>query len=216
MNRIALVSMNNSLQDNLKNYLSKENYLVCSILPDQLDECSGNIIIIDFMTYPEFLSTNIKKDFFLKTVPVIGILDDMLISKISSDFGIDDFVFNGFNSAELKLRIKFLLWKHYGISSDEVIQIGSLIINTAQHKVLVNLEKIDLTYMEFKLLQFLATNKNRVFSRNHILERVWGFDYYGGTRTVDVHVRRLRSKLGLECGRHIDTVRNVGYKFIDI
>ena len=85
-------------------------------------------------------------------------------------------------------------------------------INFATYQVHVDNEPIDLTYMEYELLKFLATHRGRVFTRQTLLSRVWGYDYFGGTRTVDVHVRRLRAKLG-EHANVIQTVRNVGYKF---
>ena len=123
------------------------------------------------------------------------------------------FILETVSSEEFILRIKLLMLRIYGINTEDNIQIHGLTIDLAQHKVLVDFKQIDITYMEFKLLQFFATNQNRAFSRNYILEMVWGYDYYGGTRTVDVHVRRLRSKLGNKYGQYIQTVRNVGYKF---
>jgi DNA-binding response OmpR family regulator len=213
MNRIAIVSYNDTLKDQLKSHLSDDNYLVSYPSLEEVNEGSGNIIFFDYTSIDEIFGKNLKSEYDVKTVPVVAILNQATLTKIGLSAGIDDFIFDNIEARELSLRIKLTLWKYYGINTEDIIQIQGLIIDLAQHKVLVNYEPIDLTYMEFKLLQFLASNKNRVFSRNHILERVWGYDYYGGARTVDVHVRRLRTKLGPNYGLAIETVRNVGYKF---
>jgi DNA-binding response OmpR family regulator len=213
MNRIAIISENIELKERLKEYLAGENYIISFPSLDEVNEGSGNIIIFDLPSLEDLSGLNLKHEFDIKTVPVIAVLNNAMLPGISISTGIDDFILDDISAKALILRLKLTLWKHYGINTEDVIQIHNLIIDLAQHKVLVNYNSVDLTYMEFKLLQFLVSNKNRVFSRNHILERVWGYDYYGGARTVDVHVRRLRSKLGPKYGLAIETVRNVGYKF---
>lgn len=212
MNRIAIISQNNALKERFKSYLSPENYLISFPLTEEINEGIADLILLDLSTILEARNKNIKKEFFIQSIPIIVIVNEQTLFKFDIMSGADDFVLESISKEELTVRIKFLLCRIYGINTEDIIQIQGLIIDLAQHKVLINYQPIDLTYMEFKLLQFFATNKNRVFSRNHILERVWGYDYYGGTRTVDVHVRRLRSKLG-KYGYFIDTVRNVGYKF---
>ncbi|MFA5148449.1 MAG: winged helix-turn-helix domain-containing protein, partial [Candidatus Omnitrophota bacterium] len=96
----------------------------------------------------------------------------------------------------------------------DTIKAGDLLIDVSRYEVTVNGGKIELTFKEYELLKFLASNKGRVYSRDQLLDKIWGYDYYGGTRTVDVHIRRLRSKI--EDRRHtfIETIRNIGYKFI--
>jgi two-component system, OmpR family, alkaline phosphatase synthesis response regulator PhoP len=124
----------------------------------------------------------------------------------------DDFLVVPYQLAELDARLRHMLWRAKQGEQSDILNLGPLIINFATYQVHVDAEPIDLTYMEYELLKFLATHRGRVFTRQTLLSRVWGYDYFGGTRTVDVHVRRLRAKLG-EHANVIQTVRNVGYKF---
>ncbi len=101
------------------------------------------------------------------------------------------------------------------VTADDVLNIDNLEINLATYQVTLDGEPIDLTLMEYSLLSFLATHPNRAYSREVLLHRVWGFEYCGGTRTVDVHIRRIRSKVGPQIAAHITTVRGVGYLFKD-
>ena len=124
----------------------------------------------------------------------------------------DDFLVAPYQLAELDARLRHLLWRAKQGAQSDLLNLGPLVINFATYQVHVDSEPVDLTYMEYELLKFLATHRGRVFTRQTLLSRVWGYDYFGGTRTVDVHVRRLRAKLG-EHANVIQTVRNVGYKF---
>lgn len=124
----------------------------------------------------------------------------------------DDFLVVPYQLAELDARLRHLLWRSKQGEQSDILNLGPLVINFATYQVHVDSDPIDLTYMEYELLKFLATHRGRVFTRQTLLSRVWGYDYFGGTRTVDVHVRRLRAKLG-EHANVIQTVRNVGYKF---
>jgi DNA-binding response OmpR family regulator len=114
---------------------------------------------------------------------------------------------------ELRARIARARRRLKGVADDDAVRIGTLEINLATYQVAVDGRPVDFTYMEYELLKFLATHPGRVFSREALLSRVWGFDYYGGARTVDVHVRRVRAKLGTEHAGRIKTVRSVGYRF---
>jgi DNA-binding response OmpR family regulator len=114
---------------------------------------------------------------------------------------------------ELRARIARARRRLKGVADDDAVRVGTLEINLATYQVAVDGRPIDFTYMEYELLKFLATHPGRVFSREALLSRVWGFDYYGGARTVDVHVRRVRAKLGTEHAGRIKTVRSVGYRF---
>jgi DNA-binding response OmpR family regulator len=114
---------------------------------------------------------------------------------------------------ELRARIARARRRLKGVTDDDAVRVGTLEINLATYQVSVGGRPIDFTYMEYELLKFLATHPGRVFSREALLSRVWGFDYYGGARTVDVHVRRVRAKLGSEHAGRIKTVRSVGYRF---
>jgi DNA-binding response OmpR family regulator len=114
---------------------------------------------------------------------------------------------------ELEARIARARGRVHGVQPDEIVRVGSLELNLATYQVTIDAEPVDFTYMEYELLKFLVTHPGRVFTRESLLSRVWGYDYFGGARTVDVHVRRVRAKLGLEHAARIKTVRSVGYRF---
>lgn len=136
------------------------------------------------------------------------------LAAIDFSQGFDDFILAPIVPAELYARIRQLDWKAAAFGSDEVIKIGELVIDIAGHEVHLSGRRIEFTHQEFELLRFLADNRGRVYSREQLLQTVWGYAYVGGTRTVDIHVRRLRAKLGTSSnGGFIATVRNVGYKF---
>jgi DNA-binding response OmpR family regulator len=123
----------------------------------------------------------------------------------------DDFVHRDCSEQELRLRLAMLLSRR-GETGEAVVRLGPVSINVETYQVTVGSSPLDLTFKEFELLRFLAQNPGRVFSRARLLREVWGYDFYGGTRTVDVHVRRLRAKLGPEHEHLIETVRGVGYR----
>jgi two-component system, OmpR family, alkaline phosphatase synthesis response regulator PhoP len=125
----------------------------------------------------------------------------------------DDFVVTPFRPGELEARLKHLFWRTGTGTRPELIEYGALVLNLETYQAAVTGEPLDLTYMEYELLKFLATHPGKVFTRETLLSRVWGYEYYGGARTVDVHVRRLRAKLGEEHANLIQTVRSVGYRF---
>ncbi len=125
----------------------------------------------------------------------------------------DDFILTPFRHQELEARLKHLFWSHGVDSRGEVLTHSDLILNLETYQAAVNGRPLDLTYMEYELLKFLVSHPGKVFSRETLLSRVWGYDYFGGARTVDVHIRRLRSKLGEEHAGLIQTIRSVGYSF---
>lgn len=118
-----------------------------------------------------------------------------------------------FTAAEFQTRIARARRAVHGVDHGDVISVGALEINFATYQVAIAGQPVDFTYMEYELLKFLVTHPGRVFSREALLSRVWGYDYFGGARTVDVHVRRLRAKLGQELAARIKTVRSVGYRW---
>jgi two-component system, OmpR family, alkaline phosphatase synthesis response regulator PhoP len=127
----------------------------------------------------------------------------------------DDFITAPVNVHELALRIhKVLSFKKKTTHIEDIMNFGDIVIDTAQAEVTVDGNNVPLTFKEYELLKFLAKHKGRVYSREALLNEVWGFDYYGGDRTVDVHIRRLRGKIEATGHTFIDTVRNIGYKFI--
>ncbi|MFH0846796.1 MAG: response regulator transcription factor [Chloroflexota bacterium] len=144
---------------------------------------------------------------------VMALLGDESLS-VAEGLKVDDFVVAPVNTREFALRIKRLLHLDGRVASSEVLKAGSLVLDLARCEVLLDKERLDLTYREYALLKFFMANKSRVFTREALLNKVWGFDYYGGDRTVDVHIRRLRSKIEKN-ESFIETVRNIGYRFRD-
>jgi len=151
-------------------------------------------------------------------VPVLLVVTEGGLAVVAHDWGMDDVVLHTCGPAELDARIRLAIGR---LAADQehdpashVIQRGEVVVDDATYTARISGRPLDLTYKEFELLKFLAQHPGRVFSREQLLQEVWGYDYYGGTRTVDVHVRRLRAKLGPEHEHHIGTVRNVGYRFV--
>ena len=126
--------------------------------------------------------------------------------------GFDDFILRPLVPAELYGRLRQLDWKTATFGSDEVIKVDDLVIDMAGYEARLGARELDFTHQEFELLRFLAQHRGRVYTREQLLQKVWGYEYGGGTRTVDIHVRRIRAKLGTIAGGLVETVRNVGYK----
>jgi len=144
-------------------------------------------------------------------VPILVAVTVARLTALDYSIGFDDFVLVPIVPAELYARLRQLDWKSATFGSDEVLKIDALVIDIAGYEARIGGRRLELTHQEFELLRFLAQHRGRVFSREALLERAWGYRYAGGTRTVDIHVRRVRAKLG-EMGTLIETVRNVGYK----
>lgn len=122
-----------------------------------------------------------------------------------------DFMVRGGSSEELRARVRALLWPGEEATTQELVRIDDLTLNLATYQASVGGLPVDFAYLEYALFAFLVTHPDRAYSREVLLRRVWGSDYYGGSRTVDVHVRRVRSKIGPELSARLETVRNVGY-----
>jgi DNA-binding response OmpR family regulator len=146
--------------------------------------------------------------------PIVLVLDRYQLDELSFREDLfDDFVLAPVDVSELASRLRHRLRRAGHAGGASLVEQAGLVINLETYQASINGRTMDLTYMEYELLRFLATNPNRVFTRETLLNRVWGYEYYGGARTVDVHVRRLRAKLGEENAYLIQTVRSVGYKF---
>jgi DNA-binding response OmpR family regulator len=151
-------------------------------------------------------------------VPVIAVVTDGGWAAVSADWGADDLLLHtaGPGEVEARLRLAIARRAHAAAQLPDEIRSGGLIVNEATYSARMSGRTLDLTFKEFELLKFLAQHPGRVFTRAQLLQEVWGYDYFGGTRTVDVHVRRLRAKLGAENEALIGTVRNVGYRFVPV
>ena len=125
----------------------------------------------------------------------------------------DDFCLTPFHPVEVEARLRHLLFRGGAELRPEMVEHSGLMLNLETYQANIEGRPLDLTYMEYELLKFLAQNPGKVFTREMLLSRVWGYEYYGGARTVDVHIRRLRAKLGEEHANLIQTVRSVGYRF---
>jgi DNA-binding response OmpR family regulator len=178
----------------------------------EISKSNPDILLVS-STNPHLISEmidNIKETF---DIPIIIMLKPEAFSQVADYLIIaDDFVIVPIETRELDIRIKRLLRKRKTIGTEQ-IKCGDLIIDLATCEVTLSGRIISLTFKEYELLKFLVNNQGRVFSRDVLLDKVWGYDYYGGDRTVDVHVRRLRSKIEDANHSFIDTVRNMGYRF---
>ena len=145
---------------------------------------------------------------------IIAVAEPQHLPLIGAGVKVDDFVLSPIEESELRTRMSRLIWDRTGQGDGHLIRHGSLSIDLERYKVTVEGEVVDLTYKEYELLRFLSSNPGKPFTREALLNQVWGYDYYGGSRTVDVHVRRIRSKIETH-EPFIETVRNVGYRFVE-
>lgn len=185
---------------------------------DQLVKRLPDLVLVDLIQPPtgevwsvqQLLQT--ERDF--RTIPLLFQLPKGQEGALDVSQGLVDFILKPYSFSELLSRIRLILWRHRRISGKETVQHDNLLIDLERYEVTLNGQRIDLTFKEYELLKFLATNPGKVFTRDSLLNKVWGYEYYGGTRTVDVHVRRLRSKIEDSTHQFIETVRGVGYKFL--
>ncbi|WP_322750438.1 MULTISPECIES: response regulator transcription factor [unclassified Frankia] len=151
------------------------------------------------------------------TTPLLALVTEGGLAAVSADWGVDDVVLDSAGPAEVEARLRLAIGRVAaagGTAEAGVIRSGDLSVDETTYSAKLRGRPLELTFKEFELLKYLAQHPGRVFTRAQLLQEVWGYDYYGGTRTVDVHVRRLRAKLGPEHESMIGTVRHVGYKFV--
>lgn len=195
--------------------------LVCSINPENertFEKSNGrapDLVLMAFDGSPGsqkamHLAQTIKRD---SNLPVIVLLSREALLKLDPEVAVDDFVVEPWDANEIAARAKRILGKAKNGANHELIKCGNLTIDLAKYEVYVDGRQVELTFKEYELLRFLARNKGRVFTREALLNEVWGYEYYGGDRTVDVHITRLRSKLEDHSHTFIETVRNIGYRF---
>jgi DNA-binding response OmpR family regulator len=153
-----------------------------------------------------------KRDVPLEPLVVVVTADQLPDLELREDL-FDDFCLLPLRPAELRRRLEHLFWRTGAGTRPELVEYGDLVLNLETYQAAFGGKPLDLTYMEYELLKFLASHPGKVFTRETLLSRVWGYEYYGGARTVDVHIRRLRAKLGEEHANLIQTVRSVGYRF---
>ncbi len=156
--------------------------------------------------------SHLQKHHSANACPLLVVTDEMTALNLDFSVGISDFVIKPYSMREFEARLRLALWNDDRPADNQTVKVDDLVINMARYEVRVKGSVVELTLKEYELLKHLATHEARVFTRSDLLDSIWGYDYYGGMRTVDVHIRRLRSKLG-ESGKAITTVRGVGYKF---
>ena len=144
--------------------------------------------------------------------PLLLVLTEGGLTAVTAEWGVDDVILEGAGPAEVDARLRIAIGRQSREGASTTIRASGVVIDEASYSAKVHGRTLDLTFKEFELLRFLAAHPSRVFTREQLLSEVWGYDYFGGTRTVDVHVRRLRAKLG-DMESLIGTVRNVGYRF---
>ncbi len=188
-------SLDGILQQNLGRH--------CDLVLLEVDDASP-------VSRPDKLSEQIKEQ---TSLPVIALVSQNTLGRLDHSASLDDFIVIPCDVRELHLRISRLLQPSESQDEGELITCGRLAVNLAKCEVTLAGETIPLTYREYELLRFLMSYRGRVFNREELLNRVWGYDYYGGDRTVDVHIRRLRSKLDNPHQVFIETVRSIGYRF---
>lgn len=213
---IGLLSSNNELINDFTgnlDYLTIKTYKnVDSIRGDEFSLMAADADFFESPDMIQFYLSKIRKK--LQGTPVMLILRVSHLEHLNLEWFFDEFVLFPFRKGELKTRIKRLLWDRNLTEDENIMSIGNLKINLSEYSVYMNNQKLDFTYKEFELLRLLAQNRGVVFTRKDLLSKIWGIEYIGGTRTVDVHIRRLRGKLGDEFNTIIETVRNVGYRCI--
>lgn len=223
---IVLYSLNENIIDKIKKaFKSESGFWLSTSSPGSTGPDKGalkgkDLVIFDITT----LDTNDRKkikslsmdtvSFHRSGLAIIFILKpDQLRIIINNGMAADDFILSSQIEAELIPRINFLLLKMKILAPKDSLVVGDMILNFEKYELKVNGEIVVLTFKEFEMLKLLLQNQNKVFTRINILSTVWGYDYYGGSRTVDVHMRRLRTKIPPPYNNMLKTVRNVGYMF---
>ena len=198
--------------------LERANFSVAAITPERLaaDDIAParDVVILDFRDIPPAAFSILSQQYTETGVMLMAIVAAEQLDRISADLAIEDFIVAPVNAPELIRRIERALWRRHGIDSENFVRCGSLSIDLSNYRVTVDNDSLVMTFKEYELLRFLAMNAGRVFTREQLLNRVWGYDYFGGARTVDVHIRRIRSKIEIHGHAFIETVRNVGYRLV--
>ncbi|MDA8046613.1 MAG: response regulator transcription factor [Actinomycetota bacterium] len=178
------------------------------------DGWSGAVVCADAESEAAFALCRAvrKRDVPLAPLLLIVTADQLSELELREDL-FDDFCVTPWRGQEMDARLGHLFWRTGRGTRPDLVEYGPLVLNLETYQASLVGRPLDLTYMEYELLKFLATHPGKVFTRETLLSRVWGYEYYGGARTVDVHIRRLRAKLGEEQANLISTVRSVGYRF---
>ena len=220
---ILIIGDQNKQGAELKEALKKETHFTTILVPknsisvNAVVERDPDLIVFNpKSTYFEVIDLyySIKKEAQTQETPMALLMDEAEMKTADLPSGIQEVFYRPLRVAEVVSRINHLFKRLHKVDQKNLIVRGKIRIDVSKYETRVGEKKIDLTYTEFELLKFLCSNPGTVFTREVLLNKVWGYEYYGGTRTVDVHIRRLRSKIEGKSDTFIETVRNIGYKFI--
>ena len=223
MQHILVLSQDEDYKSTIISLLQEDGYIVhpSDSVEDTLEQFYSktlDVIIVDIASWPEegiSVYKSLRQSLGTKDISTIIIVPVKLMNSIEFSLAFDDFIIReSENPQEVSLRIKQLLWRHSRLDTENIIKVRDVMLDLNSYEVSIKGKRIYLTYKEYELLKFLVLNRGRVFTREVLLDRVWGYDNYAGTRTVDIHIQRLRTKLGEKSNTYIQTVRNVGYSFI--
>ena len=225
MTKILIVEDEESVLDPLELLLTKEGFSIETARDgkealEQFAKTNPDLILLDLML-PEISGTEVCRQIRLKSqVPIIMLTakDTEVDKVVGLELGADDYVVKPYSKAELVARIKAVLRRQGSDTTNEPsgsISAGPVVIDVERHQVSINDQLISLPLKEFELLEFLVRNSGRVLTRTQLIDRVWGSDYFGDTKTLDVHVKRLRAKIEKDPANpvYIQTIRGLGYKF---
>jgi DNA-binding response OmpR family regulator len=197
--------------------LERCGFTVPVVSPDRLaddDAPDAAAIVLDLRDIPPAAFEILSQAYGERATVMMALVDESLVERVTVDLAVDDFMVLPVAVPELQRRVERALWRRHGIDSENFVRCGALTIDLGNYRVAVDGIPLVMTFKEYELLRFLTMNAGRVFTREQLLNRVWGYDYYGGARTVDVHIRRIRSKIEIHGHSFIETVRNVGYRLV--
>ncbi|MEA1904256.1 MAG: response regulator transcription factor [Actinomycetota bacterium] len=183
---------------------------VKELVPEDLSLPEADLLVVELGPQPMRRLRETTRIVETLGLPVLLVLESDQLALVEASSQFTDFVLAPLNPVEVRLRLQRMTRQE---ASEELLRFKDLELNPLTYQASLGGEPMDMTFMEYELLRFLIENPVRVWSRQQLLSKVWGYDYYGGARTVDVHVRRLRAKLGEERSSWITTVRSVGYRF---
>lgn len=218
--KVLLISRTTRLHDRMRELSHELDISVLLATPDTFDQAISSasdfgLVTLDLAGASDDLVSRVATYSAENgCIPQLLVTDEDKLSTLRIPVqGRNDFILATAGAAEFEVRMTQLLWPGEENAPSDIVVIDNMTINLATYQINIDDKPVDLTLMEYSLLSFLATHPSRAYSRETLLHRVWGFEYCGGTRTVDVHIRRVRSKVGPQVASHIVTVRGVGYLF---
>ncbi len=219
--KVLLISRTTRLHDRMRELSHELDISVLLATPDTFDQAITSTADFGLVTLDlagisdDLVSRVVAYSSENGCIPILLVTDEDRLGQLRMPVqGRNDFILSTGSAAEFEVRMTQLLWPGEENTPSDIVVIDNMTINLATYQITIDDKPVDLTLMEYSLLSFLATHPSRAYSRETLLHRVWGFEYCGGTRTVDVHIRHIRQKLG-DDAHYIETIRGVGYKFND-